>query len=399
MKVIHEQSLANTLAALSKKARARIWVASPYIGSLDAISRILNNPWNKRLLNLRLLTDLEECGKDAHPALNEFFRSGKIRSLRGLHAKIYILDDEVIVTSANLTATAFTKRYEMGVLLSAPESADAVAAFDSWWHDKTITTPVRQSDIAAIANRQGGRSDTGTGAGLKPRWSLPKLPQSASTSTGTSNTTDFNGFLASYEELANAYKARSGSKHTRFLNFEVDTLLDYLFHVGACPSKEYEKRDGVTPSPRRVGNLDKEIDQHLEGFNDWLKEDRGMSWRQERHRIITTILSKPKIKALTYASLRDVADCLNCMNSYAINKARFCNPDNNPMLTIIESLTDLVHGEGDTVDRIRSSVSRLKYFGLSSAQELLGFYYPDVYPLRNGNSNAGLRYFGFNVGG
>lgn len=138
MKVIHEQSLANTLATLSKNARARYWVASPYIGSLDAISRVLNNPWNK-LLNLRLLTDLEECSKEAQPALTEFFRSGQIRSLRGLHAKIYILDNDVIVTSANLTATAFTKRYEMGVLLSASVSADAIAVFESWWHDKAIT--------------------------------------------------------------------------------------------------------------------------------------------------------------------------------------------------------------------------------------------------------------------
>ena len=309
MKVIHEQSLSNTIATLSRRARTRIWVASPYIGSVDAISRILSNPWNKALLNLRLLTDLGECSREAHPALTEFFRYGKIRSLRGLHAKIYILDDHVIVTSANLTATAFTRRYEMGVLLSASISAGAIAAFESWWQDKAITKLVRRADIAAIAAKSGGRSDAGTGVGLKPRWALPKLPKSHSATTSTSDNNDYNAFLDSYEELASEYRARSGSRNRKFLNFEVDALLDYLFHVGASPSRQYEKRDGVTPEARKVANLGKEIDMHLAGFGVWLKQNHGMAWRRERHRTITAVLSEPKIRLLTYASLREVADC------------------------------------------------------------------------------------------
>ena len=35
--------------------------------------------------------------------------------------------------------------------------------------------------------------------------------------------------------------------------------------------------------------------------------------------------------------------------------------------------------------------------GKSAIQETLGYYDPDTYPIRNANTNAGLRFLGYNV--
>ena len=58
---------------------------------------------------------------------------GTVRTLPGVHAKTYIIDNVVLITSANLTET-FTKRREIGALLDAAESVDAIDVFESWWN-------------------------------------------------------------------------------------------------------------------------------------------------------------------------------------------------------------------------------------------------------------------------
>ena len=40
--------------------------------------------------------------------LQQFFRRGEVKTLRGLHGKLYIADDFVLATSANLTGIAFS---------------------------------------------------------------------------------------------------------------------------------------------------------------------------------------------------------------------------------------------------------------------------------------------------
>ena len=39
----------------------------------------------------------------------------------------------------------------------------------------------------------------------------------------------------------------------------------------------------------------------------------------------------------------------------------------------------------------------LRNFGLSSIYELIGWYYPDKYPLMNNNSDCGMRFFGYTI--
>ena len=41
--------------------------------------------------------------------------------------------------------------------------------------------------------------------------------------------------------------------------------------------------------------------------------------------------------------------------------------------------------------------NKINGLGSSSMNEILGFTYPDKYPLINKNSNSGLRFFGYHI--
>jgi phosphatidylserine/phosphatidylglycerophosphate/cardiolipin synthase-like enzyme len=52
-----------------------------------------------------------------------------------LHAKIYLIDDSAIVTSANLTNTAFAKRFEIGLFLSGKEISGVEKTYSKWFKE------------------------------------------------------------------------------------------------------------------------------------------------------------------------------------------------------------------------------------------------------------------------
>jgi len=173
LKILYEQLLVNELRKLMDASKERIWIASPYIGGICAISRILGNSWRTSpKISIRLLTDLDECSQISFETLETFYKSGSIQTLRGLHAKIYIIDDSVIITSANLTEAAFSRRYEMGVLLQDQEAKEAIAQFDLWWKQKSSSVSLKM--IKKIKSKCAPEStEPRDGSGLDTLWNLP----------------------------------------------------------------------------------------------------------------------------------------------------------------------------------------------------------------------------------
>jgi hypothetical protein len=85
------------------------------------------------------------------------------------------------------------------------------------------------------------------------------------------------------------------------------------------------------------------------------------------------------------------------MGARQLNKYKFLNPSNNSIEVVRSAWSDLLFGKDGEDQRIRSCDARLRFFGSSSIQELLGCFYPEKYPLRNSNSDSGLKFFGFDV--
>ncbi|MEO0010353.1 MAG: phospholipase D-like domain-containing protein, partial [candidate division WOR-3 bacterium] len=182
MKIIYGQQLVKRVRELADNVQKRLWVASPYLSSWAQIRKIIGRNWidrNEQIktrFGVRLLTDIAG-GKFINPETLERFRKyGEVRTKSGLHAKIYIIDDSAIITSANLTGTAFSKRYEVGILLdSKRETQQIVDLFEDWWQKKVKEIP---EDWEPESDRRETRREREEPfeAELEQLWSLPPDP-------------------------------------------------------------------------------------------------------------------------------------------------------------------------------------------------------------------------------
>lgn len=130
--VQYGERMVQTLRDHCDSAQKRIWITSPFIGHLNDIERILGIKWKSKRLDCRILTDVD-TGFIMDDTFSAFKNAGlKIKSLLSLHAKIYIVDDWCLVTSANLTGTAFSMRYEVGE--DSINITDIERLFQTWWN-------------------------------------------------------------------------------------------------------------------------------------------------------------------------------------------------------------------------------------------------------------------------
>ena len=398
MKILTGQDLVDTLRELCDNIGYRLWIASPYIGSLNSVCRILGVKWLKESkASIRLITDTQELGKLSKETISRFENRGEVKNLRGLHAKIYIVDDYVLVTSANLTATAFSKRYEVGCLLKKSGAKNTINIYKTWWVEEAEELPYRWWE--RLKDKKGIKesSEDKEGKGLPGLWDLPKLPQKPKTET-SKGFLNYISFCRRYADLSAKYGniQRLGKGMPIYL--EVDGFLDYLFHHGKQPSKKYGKLKGQTiigPKTLTIGKKKEQIKKYCGLFKDWVEEGHDIKWRLKASKLIRSKLKE--IETITRKDIEDIVSCLNCMNSLPLNKARFLNPDNNNVKTIRNAWNILLHGSEDLQVRMTKCRDMLNWFGNSSVQELLGFYFPNKYPIRNSNVNAGLRFLGYDV--
>ena len=147
MKALFGNELLLKFQELMSSAKSRIWICVPYVGSLHFVDRISNGIFLRPPVDFRFITDINELSNLNLPVFKKVLELGELRTLRGVHAKIYIIDSLCLVTSANLTETAFTKRHEVGILLTSRETDDILEIFRSFWKksDKVTELSVVQT--------------------------------------------------------------------------------------------------------------------------------------------------------------------------------------------------------------------------------------------------------------
>ena len=400
MEIVTGQALIDLLRKKCNQAKYRLWIASPYIGSYSSVCRILGSKWlTDPQISVRLLTDVEELGRLSRETIVAFDQRGSVKEVRGLHAKIYIIDDDALITSANLTGTAFSKRYEVGGFLSTEESKQLIELYESWWNETAKDIPVNWSEsLSPQEDEQKSQEEKG-GKTLPELWKLPKAPH-ISHEGKPQNFLDYGYFRDRYHDFAKKYSTVQRISPDMPLYLEVDAFLDFLFHHGTRPSFKYRRIRGKPLLPPRELSSEekvKEIQRYAPLFRQWVEDGHDIIWRQSSSRLIRKKLKANNITSLQRHEVAEVVEQLNCMNSLPLNKTRFLNPQNNDINTIRSAWSQLLYGEEGLQKRMAQCKQDLRYFGNSSVQELLGFFAPDEYPIRNSNSNAGLRFFGYDV--
>jgi len=398
METIHGAKLGMTFRQLSDRARARVWIVSPYIGRWPAVSSLLGaNWWLGTMLDLRVITDISEPCNANRGTLLHFIDRGAVKSIPGIHAKVYIFDSRVLLTSANLTETAFTKRREIGTLLNEQESVDAIQIFETWWK---LADDLNEAALAALEKSASTEVfPEPDGTELPTLWSLPSRPanEQFAGSGESERTSNYRQFLKNYREIASLYESVQRIWPTAPLFLEVDAFLNYLFHEAPYrPSFAYW--GNVSKSTMDAAGRQQEITTRAPDFARWCTEHPDEeSDRMDRLLTVQKLLQRDRISELSWLDARSVADRLHAMGARQLNKYKFLNGTNNTIEAIRSAWTDLLFGRDSEDRRIRSCDERLRFFGMSSIQELLGCFYPDQYPLRNSNSDSGLKFLGFDV--
>lgn len=388
MKIISEQNLIDEISKAFRKAKKRMWVAVPFIGNNEQVAKIMGTSWRFNTeLDVKILTDIRNSAYICKETYELFKLKAEIKSLAGLHAKIYILDDTIFITSANLTGAAFTKRYEIGVQLD--DNKETIDAFNKWWKiAKPINTNWSPQNTKRRTNSESDESDTDN---LTNKWKLPNL---------NIQNRDFKEYLLTlryYNEFAKIFQTYGNHINSRLPLFqEMDSFFNFLFHDhDKKPSNKY-----LNLKARKL-NESQRIQQFKKYYNDykkWLIDYPDYDIIRLRNiDFAKKNLHKKKIDSIQLEDIRKIVNSLHCMTSMPINRAKLLNPQNNSIDAIRKNWSNLLHGDNDLLERMQTCNQNLRHFGKSSIRELLSLYEPDKYPVINSNPLSGLRFFGYDI--
>lgn len=390
MRILQGQNLVNELRRYSDQITQRLWIAVPYIGGLDTVRKILGRIWiESPNVSIRLLADTNEFNNFNSDTIQLFHERGEIKHLAGLHAKIFIADNMCLLTSANLTKRAFTQRHEIGIFLQGQSATKSIKIFEDWWKK---AEKVSIENLRLLTRGKRTSVEERGSAKLANICSLPKDPGQPSKNL-EKRFLNYESLLEQYKDFAKKYKAVQRIWKASPIFFEVDCFLNYLFHDAAGkPSNEYKKN-----APRELTTAKQlsELEKYAKLFKEEIEREAIHRYTHSS-KIMKEYLNPKAIKSITKKEVRIVLNQLNGLNSYPWNKDTIINSNSLPKLRY--ALDVLVNGEQLLAARM-TECNKIKGLGSSSMNEIIGFTYPNQYPLINKNSNSGLRIFWVSIKG
>ena len=99
--VLYGNELVKKIRTEFDNAKNRIWIAVPFIGEWNAVKRIMGTKWiTNNQLDIKIIIDIRNEDFINSETIKQFLHRAKVKTLAGLHAKIYIIDNSVFITSA-----------------------------------------------------------------------------------------------------------------------------------------------------------------------------------------------------------------------------------------------------------------------------------------------------------
>lgn len=389
--ILYGSELVKKIRTDFDNAKNRIWIMVPFIGHWTAVKKIMGTKWiNNSKLDMKIITDTRNDGFIDAVTIKQFLYKAEVNTLPGLHAKVYIIDNSIYITSANLTGTAFSKRYEICEHYNiSDDNHDIITVFKDWWK-RSRAVPLNWQPSKNITGPADG--DFGNAAQLTKLWNLPEGKVTVR------NFKDYQDNISFYNNLLKIYKSDRKRLLPKLTEYhELDAFLNFLFHEHKnIPSFKYLKEKDY----RKLNDAQRimEVKKYKSDFKVWLKDHSTyQNYREKGILIVQKKLSPKNIDKLDSDSLREVVGTLHSMKSLALNKARFLNPKNNDLKVIINSFTILLHDTKAIEERMEICNDNLRFFGKSSIKELVSWYYPNDFPTMNRNTSSGLKFLGYDI--
>ncbi len=267
MKALYGNELIKEIRHQAEIVKERLWISVPYIGSPLSIRKILGNKWFENPnVTVKLLTDISDLSSIDTNTCRLFYKRGQIKSIVGLHAKIYIFDNNCIVTSANLTNTAFSKRHEIAILLKGAEGKETMEIFNSWW---TKGRSIKLEEVNKIFTTEKSADEESKNT-LPNIWVMP-LPSGDFVKKLETKFLDYYRIITDYDDFCKKYSSIQRIWPNDPIYIEIDGLLNYLYHYAPSrPSKKY------LTNPRKLNESKQlsEIKKWATEYKNWNKEQK-----------------------------------------------------------------------------------------------------------------------------
>lgn len=376
-------SLAKILRSHCNSVKHRIWICTPFIGGRKDVLRIIGGSWKRNDIDFRVITDIE-TGFIRQDTFDEFIEShpNSIKSLKSLHAKIYIVDDWCLVSSANLTGTAFSKRYEIGT--DDVNISNVEAFFNSLWENKKAKLATSWSKVkkqSQIEFEDGGvRYDKLT---TLPTYSagMGKMDKYLAQSS------KYKAFARTYEKITGRCRDMVDDGFT--LLQEVDYLFNYLEHV-ACVSKNL-----TIVQQRTEFSRNSLIKKYFKKISTHYNQNRDYELRRiNSTKLVKELTSPSRIKTISAEEVRAVLDTFNCFGLGRDMHGHASNFIKENSLSDIRYHWDALLNHGDITAEKVNECCRLRHCRDSSVSELIAWRFSDKYPIMNTCSKRGLWFFG-----
>lgn len=129
-KYLRTSSISAELENLIREAREKVYIISPYLKLSDSIKELLNDKEREKV-DVRIIFGKQEL----NPTEMAYLQSLKYVKLffsKNLHAKCYLSESKMIITSMNLYEFSQQNNREMGILIIKDDAHDRVIYEDAW---------------------------------------------------------------------------------------------------------------------------------------------------------------------------------------------------------------------------------------------------------------------------
>jgi len=127
---LRTSAISAELDNLIRSAREKVYIISPYLKLSDAMRELLNDKEREKV-EVRIIFGKQEL----NPAEMSFLQSLRYVRLyfsKNLHAKCYLNENSMIITSMNLYEFSQVNNREMGIFISKSIEADKEVYDDAW---------------------------------------------------------------------------------------------------------------------------------------------------------------------------------------------------------------------------------------------------------------------------
>ena len=133
--------------------KEELLVACPFIGdSFVSASNAISSKVRKKLITRTDLAVFAAKSSDLEAVIGFAALGGEVRSLPGLHAKVYVLDRKLaLVTSANATFSGLNRNWECGVVIdSAADVLNLTNIIEGGFGSSAVPQRWTASDLQAL---------------------------------------------------------------------------------------------------------------------------------------------------------------------------------------------------------------------------------------------------------